>query len=99
LFITAISLLLAMGRWAGPLLPGFALGILAIATVVILRRVENMIVGGVYGAGLAALTLIVLYVVQAFPSQGAVLAAWLCYPPMGYVVGTACAAERSFRAG
>ena len=30
LFTTAISLLLAMGRWAGPLLPGFALGILAI---------------------------------------------------------------------
>jgi hypothetical protein len=52
-----------------------------------------------WGAVLAVAVLLVLQATTLIASPWIALAAWLGYPPAGYLLGMLCAAERSLRSG
>jgi len=99
LFVTIVSLLLALERSMGPLPPMLAIGSFLPVLAVTLLRTENMLAGGMVGAVLGASVLIVLDQMLGPLPLWQVVTAWILYPALGYVLGLVVAADRAFRSG
>jgi hypothetical protein len=62
-------------------------------------RVGNLLLGGFLGAALATGILVVLGLGMTESPGLKFFVGCLIYPPIGYGIGTLCAADRMFRAG
>jgi hypothetical protein len=71
--------------------------LLLAGSAMVLLRVGNLLLGAFLGAAQATGMLIVLGLGMAEPSGLDFFCACLIYPPIGYRIGTLCAADRMFR--
>lgn len=99
LLTSGVSAYLALERCTGPLLPTLAVGTFVLAAVIILLRIENMLLGGVWGATLAFVILILVQLAPGASANWGFVTACLFFPVVGYCVGALCAAERILRSG
>ncbi len=96
-FVLLTSVYMALNRSTGFLFASLLLGLFVIGAVIVLLRVGNLLLGGFLGAALATGILVVLSLSES-PALGVdFFAACLIYPPIGYGIGTLCAADRMFR--
>ena len=96
-FVLLASVYMPLNRSTGFLFASLLLGLFAIGAVVVLLRVGNLLLGGFLGAALATGMLVVLGLGMGEMPGLEFFAACLIYPPIGYGIGTLCAADRMFR--
>jgi hypothetical protein len=96
-FVLLASVYMAVYRSAGFQFASLLLGVFMLGAVVVLLRVDNPLLGGFLGAVLASGMLIALGLGTSAEIGLGFFVACLLYPPIGYCVGTLCAADRMFR--
>jgi hypothetical protein len=97
--VTLLAVYCAMVRSVGLFLAALAIGVLVVATAVIILRVENLLQGSITGVVVSSLFLALA--AAAFPptEEWLLIGGWLAYPPLGYCVGGLCAVDHGLRSG
>lgn len=96
-FVLIASVYMALNRSAGFLFASLLLGLFLIGAIVVLSHVSNPLGGGFLGAGLATGMLVLLGFGASSMHGLDFFCACVIYPPIGYAIGTLCAADRMFR--
>lgn len=92
-----LSVYFALARLAGDFAALLIAGTIVVGAGITVLRIDNLLLGGVVGACLAG-AILACAGWACVTSPGALFACWLLYPPLGYALGLAAVAQRSFKA-
>lgn len=98
LLVWLVASAIALGRFAGPLIPVLVMGLGIVAILLNLMKIENLILAGIAGAAISIpvlLFILLAYDVSTMIQFGCLVG----YPIFGYSVGILDAANRAIRSG